>query len=142
MRSKPTKIFIQVKKERWIHKQKQVRCHFEMETYESFGFVPNLSLSIHLNACNMLGSTTLECYFQHSTNKTFHDPTEGRSLPAAAMSIIRMGMKFIPMPAWTPSEDSIEASIDCFERDIGLKVYFAGDNEDKEVKKLRIKLIW
>jgi hypothetical protein len=113
-----------------------------METYESFGFVPDLSLSIHLNTRDVLGSTTLECYFQHSMNKTFHDLTKGRSLPAAAMSIIGMEMKFIPMPAWTTSDDSIKASIDCFERNISLKVYFAGDNEDKEVKKLRIKLIW
>jgi hypothetical protein len=57
-------------------------------------------------------------------NKTFHNLTEGRLLPAAAMSIIGMGMKFIPTPAWTPSEDSVEASIDCFECNIGLKVYF------------------
>ena len=58
-----------------------------METYESYGFVPNLGISNHLNARHMFGNTTLECYFYHLTNKTFHNLTDGRSLPAAATSI-------------------------------------------------------
>jgi hypothetical protein len=74
-----------------------------------------------------------------------NDITDSRLLPAAAMSILGMGMNFIPTPSWTPSPDEVEHSIDLFERDIGLKVHFAGDDGDyglKKIKKLRIKSAW
>jgi hypothetical protein len=105
--------------------------------------VPNLGLSVHLNACLVLGNTTPECYFYHSTNKTFHDLTNGRSMPAAATSILGMGMKFIPTPQWTPHPDVVNESIDRFECDLGLKVFFAGDEDiTKTPEKLRVKSTW
>ena len=126
---KPTAIFVKVEKERWLNRQRQLTRAFEQETYDSFGFVPNLGLSIHLNACLVLGNTTPECYFYHSTNKKFHDLTNGRSLPAAATSILGMGMKFIPTPQWTTHPDVVDESINRFECDLGLKVFFAGDED-------------
>ena len=62
-----------------------------METYESYGFVPNLGISNHLNARPVLGNTTPECYFYHSMNKPFHDLTNGRLLPATATSFSGWG---------------------------------------------------
>jgi hypothetical protein len=76
----------------------------------------------------VLGNTTPEYYFYHSTNKTFHDLTNGRSLPAPATSILGMGMKFIPTLSWTPTPTVIEESVNRFEQDISLKVFFAGDD--------------
>ena len=114
-----------------------------MKTYESYGFVPNLRISNHLNARHVLGNTTPECYFYHSTNKTFHDLTNGRSLPAAATSILGMGMKFIPPPQWTPHPGVVDESIDRFERDLGLKVFFAGDKDiTRTPEKLQVKSTW
>jgi hypothetical protein len=138
-------IFICIEKEPALNQQVQIRRARELETYESFGFVPMLGISTHLNACHLLGNTTPECYFHHSTNKTFHNLTGGRLLPAAAMSILSMGMNFIPTPSWTPSSDKVEHSIDRFEHDIDLKVHFAHDDGDhglKKIKKLRIKSTW
>jgi hypothetical protein len=67
-----------------------------------------LSISTHLNARHVLGNTTPECYFHHSTNKTFHNLTYDRSLPAAAMSILGMEMNYIPTPSWTLSPDKVD----------------------------------
>jgi hypothetical protein len=76
-------------------------------------------------------------------NKRFHDLTNGRSLPAAAMSILGMGMKLMPTPSWTPTPTVIEESIDQFEWNIGLKVFFVGDNKAGTMtKNLRIKSMW
>jgi hypothetical protein len=107
--------------------------------------VPILGISTHLNAHHVLGNTTPEYYFHHSTNKTFYNLSKGRSLPAATTSILGMGMNFIPTPSWTPSLDEVEHSIDRFEHDIGLKVHFASDDSNyglKKIKKLRIKSTW
>ncbi len=104
-----------------------------------------LGISTHLNARHVLGNTTPECYFHHSTNKAFHDLTNGRLLPAAATSILDMGRNFIPTPRWTTPPDKVEHSIDRFEHNIGLKMHFAGDDGDyglKKIEKLRIKLKW
>ena len=105
--------------------------------------MPNLGLSVHLNARLVLGNTTPQCYFYHLMNKTFHDLTNGRSMPAAATSILGMGMKFILTPQWTPHPDVVDKSIDQFECNLGLKVFFAG-NEDitKTPEKLRVKSTW
>jgi hypothetical protein len=104
-----------------------------------------LGISTHLNARHVLGNTTPECYFNHSTNKTFHNLTNGRSLPATATSILGMRMNLIPTPSWTPSPAKVEHSNDHFEHDIGLKVHFAGDDDNyglKKIQKLRIKSTW
>jgi hypothetical protein len=101
-----------------------------------------LGISTHLNACHVLGNTTLEYYFHHSTNKTFHNLINSRLLPTAATSILGMGMNFIPTLSWTPSPDKVEHSIDHFKRNIALKLHFAADDGDyrlKKTKKLRIK---
>jgi hypothetical protein len=128
-----------------LNQQVQIRRARESETYKAFGFVPMLGISTHLNAHHVLGNTTPECYLHHSTNKTFHDLTNGRLLPTAATSILGMGMNFIPTPSWTPSPDKVEHSIDRFECNISLKVHFTGDDSDyglKKIEKLRIKSMW
>ena len=52
-------------------------------------------------------------------------------------------MKFIPTPQWTPHPDVVDKSIDRFERDLGLKVFFAGDEDITTTpEKLQVKLTW
>ncbi len=47
----------------------------ESETRESYGFLPNPEVSIHLNACHVVGNTSPDVYFSPFTNKTFHELT-------------------------------------------------------------------
>ena len=70
----------------------------ERETQESYGFLPDPKVSIHLNARHVLGNTSPDVYFSHFTNKIFHDLTSGKSLPAAAQYLLGFGLKFILVP--------------------------------------------
>jgi hypothetical protein len=69
-------------------------------------------------------------YFFHFTNKTFHDLTPGKSLPAAAAFLLGFGLKFIPVPKKPLGLREIDEGIDCFNRDIFVKIHFARDDKD------------
>ena len=83
---------------RYKHQLEQMDCAIEKETRENLGFVPDINISVHLNARIVLGNTTTAAYFSHFTNKSFDDLTTGNSIPAAAASILGYGLKFIPIP--------------------------------------------
>jgi hypothetical protein len=115
------------------------------EIREAYGFVPNLSISNHLNARHVLSKTPTKVYFAHFTNKQFHDLTSGKSIPAAATSILGFGLKFIPVPKKSIRQDNVDKAIKRFDRNFYLKVHFANDDakKDKEaVKKLRVNSTW
>jgi hypothetical protein len=107
--------FIRIKKGRALNMQVLLRQAQVSGTYESLGYLLDIGTSTHFNAPKVLGTTTPEFYFYHSTNKTFHDRTNRSSLPAAVPSILGMGMKFIPTPTWTPTPTVIEVSVNQFE---------------------------
>jgi len=86
--------------------------------------MPDLSLSVHKNAQNVLGSMTSECYFNTVSNMVFHDLTDGSSLPAVASQLLGLGLKFIPTLKYTSTQDNFEASFDRLSRSVGL-AYFA-----------------
>jgi len=91
----------------------------------------------------VLGDTSPDAYFSHFTNKTFHDLTPGKSLPAAAAFLLGFGLKFIPIPKKSLRLNEIDEGIDRFDRDMFLKIHFAGDDEDDETQeKLRVKSSW
>ncbi len=91
----------------------------------------------------MLGDTSPDVYFSHFTNKTFHDLTPGKSLPAAATFLLGFGLRFIPIPKKSLQLKEIDEGINRFDRDMFLKIYFAGDEEDDEPNmKLRVKSTW
>jgi hypothetical protein len=91
----------------------------------------------------VLGDTSPDIYFSHFTNKTFYDLTPGKSLPAAAAFLLGFGLKFIPVPKKSLGLREIDEGIDCFDRDMFLKIHFAGDDEDDiPYKKLRVKSTW
>ncbi len=115
------------------------------EIREAYGFVPNLSISNHLNARHVLGKTPTRVYFAHFTNKQFHNLTSGKSIPAATTSILGFGLKFIPVPKKSIRQDDVDKAIKCFNRDIYLKVNFADDDAEKDkeaVKKLQVNSTW
>jgi hypothetical protein len=107
----------------------------------SHGFLPALKLSTHMNARHVLGNTSPGCYFLRASNSTFHDLMSNQSLPTTAASLLGLGLKFIPTPGHSPSAEEISPSLDCIEQDIGLKTYFAGQ-DDGGYSKLRAKSIW
>ena len=116
----------------------------ERETQESYGFLPDPKVSIHLNARHVLGNTSPDVYFSHFINKTFHDLTSGKSLPAAAQYLLGFGLKFIPVPKKLLRPIDIDQGIDRFDQDMFLKIHFAGDDDEttSPTKKMRVKSKW
>jgi hypothetical protein len=116
-----------------------------MKIGEAYGFVPNLSISNHLNAHHVLSKTPTEVYFAHFTNKLFHNLTSSKSIPSAATSILGFGLKFIPVPKKSIRQTDVNEAIKRFDRNFYLEVHFADDNveEDEEsVKKLQVNSTW
>ncbi len=89
-----------------------------------------------------MGDTSPGCYFLKASNNTFHDLTAGQSLLPATATLLRLSLKFIPTPRYSPSKSNIAPSLNWIERDIGLKTFFAGHNNDGEIPKLQAKSIW
>ena len=104
--------------------------------------MPNLNLSIHLNARHVLGNTLTGCYFGKVLNKQFHDLTDGKSIPPAAHEILGLSLKFIPTPEYTTHTNHAVQSFDRLERDVALKVWFAGEKSDLDETKLYLKSDW
>ncbi len=108
-----------------------------------YGFLPDPKTFIHLNARHVLGDTSPDVYFSHFTNKTFHDLTPGKSLPVAAAFLLGLWLKFIPVPKKSLGLKGIDEGIDQFNRDMFLKIHFAGDDKDDvPYEKLRVRSTW
>ncbi len=75
-------------------------------------------------------------------NTAFHDLTGGKSLPVATKSLLGLSLKFIPVPHHSPSATDVAPFLDRIERDIGLRTFFAGREQEKEIPKLRAKSTW
>ncbi len=75
------------------------------------GFLPNLALSIHKNAQQVLGNMSPGCYLLKAANTAFHDLTKWKSLPSATSSLLGLGLKFIPTPHHSSSHSEVEPSL-------------------------------
>ncbi|KAL7532009.1 hypothetical protein ACHAXR_004375 [Thalassiosira sp. AJA248-18] len=83
------------------------------------------------------------CYFGKVINRAFHDLTHGKSIPPAAHEILGLSLKFIPTPEYTTSTNFAAKSFARLERDVALKVWFAGEKLKELPKtKLYVKSIW
>ena len=65
---------------RWERTREVNRCTqlvraAEWRVRSCFGFLPNLALSIHKNAREVMGDTSPGCYFLKAMNTAFHDLT-------------------------------------------------------------------
>ncbi len=101
-------------------------------------------MSIHRNARAVLGNMHPSDYFPKVNKLTFHDLTEHNELPTNANQLLGLGLKFIPIPDINITEQELDQSNARFERDMGLKVFFAGDDDDTsyDPKALRAKSSW
>jgi hypothetical protein len=128
------------------HKLAQIDQHATREIHKNFGFVPNITISIHLNAQYVLGKTHMGVYFTHFINKQFHDLTTKKPIPAAAATVLSLGLKFIPVPKKSIRQDDIDEAIKQFDRDFYLKIHFADDdadtNNEEPIEKLRVNSKW
>ena len=80
----------------------------------------------------MLGETLTGVYFTHFTNKQFHDLTKKKSIPAAAATVLGLGLIFIPVPKKSIRPDDINGALKQFDRDFYLNVHFTDDNVDSD----------
>jgi hypothetical protein len=128
------------------HKLAQIDQHATRETRKNFEFVPNITISIHLNAPHVLCKTLTGVYFTHFTNKQFHDLTMKKSIPAAAATVLSLGLKFIPVPKKSICPDDIIEALKWFDRDFYLNVHFADDDADSDneepIEKLQVNSKW
>ncbi len=92
---------------RTAHQFAQIERAAVRETRENYGLVPNLTISIHLNAPHVLGKTPKGAYFSHFMNKQFHNLTSSESIPTAAATILGFGLKFIPVPKKSIAKTSL-----------------------------------
>ncbi len=128
----------------WERKQEENRSLQLMRAAEwrvksCIRFLPNLALSIHKNARQVLGDMTPRCYLLKAANTEFHDLTKRKSLLLAASSLLGLGLKFIPTPRHSSSRSEVEPSLAWIEHDIGLKTFFAGQDDGSTPSKLRAK---
>jgi hypothetical protein len=116
------------------HQLAQIERAAVKKIEEAYGFIPNLSISTHLNPRHVLGKTPMEVYFAHFPNKQFHDLTSSKSIPSAATSILGFGLKFIPVPKKSIRQTEVDEAIKRIDCDFYLKVHFANDDaeEDKD----------
>jgi hypothetical protein len=92
----------------WERTREENRClqivqAAEWRARSCFGFLPNLALSNHKNARMVMGDMSPGCYFLKVAQSTFHDLTKAKMLPPAALSLLGLSLKFIPMPQHPPS---------------------------------------
>jgi hypothetical protein len=83
----------------------------------------------------VLGKTPTGVYFAHFTNKQFHDFTTDKIIPAAALTVLGFGLKFIPIPKKSIHQDDVDKAIKRFNRDFYLKVFFADDDKTPDDEK-------
>jgi hypothetical protein len=76
------------------------------------------------------------CYFQKAANTAFHDLMKAKLLPPAAASLLGLSFKFIPTSRYSPSLSDVAPSLNQLEQDVGLKTFFAGHHDDREIPAL------
>ena len=69
-------------------------------------------------------------YFAQVNKLAFHDLTENGELPIAANQLLGLGLKYIPTPRINITQEDVDRSLTRFERDMGLRVFFSGDDND------------
>jgi len=105
------------------HQHYQIDSAARKETKTNFGFIPGPRISTpnHINARQVLGDTATQEYFDYVTNKSFHDLTAGKSIPAAAACRFGNGLKFIPNPKKLICRDNINKAMRQSTQDTYLK---------------------
>ncbi len=106
---------VQWERDRETNRHTQLVHAAEWRVRSCFGFLPNLALSTHKNAREVMGSTSPGCYFSKAMNTAFHDLMGEKLLPAATRSLLGLSLKFIPTPRYSPSATEVAPSFDRIE---------------------------
>ena len=101
-----------------------------------------MSRTIHQNAVTQLAATPFWHYCIKPSNLAFYDFTVGKVVPPAATSLLGLSSKFIVKPEQKTSSREMLESMDRLERDVHLKIFFAGVKNDKPRSKLYVKSDW
>ena len=65
-----------------------------------------------------------------------------QKVPKAATEVLGLGLNFIPTPSSLTTKSKAQASAREVTRNVLLKAFFVGQEEDEEVPKLRVKNMW
>lgn len=107
-----------------------------------FGFLPDPTASAFRNAVRLASQPSLSLPLLPS-NLAFHDLTADKIAPPEAKSLLGMGSTFIRKPEFTTG--NISHTVDRFDRDMKLKVFFAGSENlpgRDNISKLYVKSTW
>jgi hypothetical protein len=124
---------IQVRLEELVHEAREVFLwHLSTQLIEAYGFVVDLSLnSPSQDAICVLGETLQRAYFSHQNKLAFHhDLTPRKIIPLLAKEVLGLSFKLVPVPSLTTSSKTIHDTMDRLDRNVDLKVFFAGAPED------------
>ena len=114
-----------------------------LRVQQHYPTLPAPTVTNHHNARNLLSATHPSSYFPPVSKLAFHDLTITHKLPPTAHHILGLGLKFIPTPKLNITPEALDISTSRFERDLNLRVFFAGDDvEHYDPKALRIKSQW
>ena len=112
-------------------------------TSDDYGFIPDVNVSIHLNARRTLGDTPTRENFSLFRNKSFHDFTTKESIPFAVRNLLGNGLKFIVTPKRSHCNGEIKDTLQRFDREMRLKIFFSDpDLENDKIEPLRINSEW
>ena len=112
-------------------------------TGDDYGFIPDVNVSIHLNARRILGDTPTQEYFSLFRNKSFHDFTTKELIPFAVRNLLGNGLKFIVTPKRSHRNGEIKDTLQRFDREMRLKVFFTDpDLENDYIEPLRVNSEW
>ena len=110
---------------------------FKLQTKKNYGFIPDTSVSIHLNCRRILGDTPTQEYFCLFRNKSFHDFTTKELIPFAVRNLLGNGLKFIVTPKRSHRNGEIKDTLKRFDREMRLKVFFTDpDLENDNIEPL------
>ena len=109
---------------------------------KAFDFIADMSILDHINAQCMVGEMPTALYFLKPCIMAFHNLSNNKSILPATTAIMQLGTKFIPNLDRTLNRSVVKEALEHFERHLGLKVYFASLQEDKnKTSKLYVKSI-
>jgi hypothetical protein len=83
-----------------------------------------------MNARQALGQLHPHDYFSPINKLAFHNLTENNELSSETNLLLGLGLKFIPTLLVNITTDDLNHTFARFKRDIGLRVYFSGEDDN------------
>jgi hypothetical protein len=113
---------------RWKQREQWLLHQVDREIEAAYGFVSDYNLSFKHSAM------PIWLYHSRPTRIAFHDLTTRMKSPKNLRYLLGLNLKFIPNPSmnvpWTTFEKLI---LPLFDRDLRVKVFMAGVEEDPEI---------